>query len=776
MLLMVQVTWLFDLLQNSSLSKKKEKQKKRAEREKKSEINIQEVEGYVGNKQIDELLEFLGEETTDASKSESSKKKKDRKEKKKTETAAPNTERKRDKSNVDVSIDNRKRDNSMGSKRRESNSKKKENKKRTVKAGGDVTDNQVVTSSDTNSAAAAIIHTTNNRLVSRIILNGGNITSCSSESSEATEHKSLEPDSDDLHSGAAVQFSERNIDEAIAKSQQQQSGVSTAESRLLTQVESEETTTCDSSAAGSECKTAEAITAEAAAVSSINQQTIDVTYSIHLPDHYWVEEDFVRVKTPEPAEEEFKQVIHRKKKGHQMKHHNQAAAVTSTDSIRVNMDQCKLHSEQSEEMDSHACDLALPQQATVKSKLLPDRKAPSSHNQISKLSSPTMKALAVCDNIKPYSKAATSCKLTPANVSRTAPATDQRPAQDQQRPAQEHRPPHYDMSESSFPTLATNDNIKSCNLTQSKVATVKPISWAHLASKTQQTMQQTKTKPPDQANGSKDLINKLGPKPEGSLSNADNPDKGALLDNKDTVQSDNSFKDICASNVIQAMNCPKPSDGRIMSSTRDAVVLPTAKTGERNETKSLKQSGNQHSTQKSRAPPAQKVQFGFGIGDPNSDGMNLMFGLDDEILQQTSLKSRTKVNSNIDNNSTYTISSCDVSSSPPVPSDKTEQVLQPNTDLLSVDVNINNKSELETDGQTYTECEEAQEDSKINMGVNILPNLLSMEETTEGDRSIRKVSHPPYLLKIIRSLNKGIHRHQFSVSLSTDLSIKLLQI
>ena len=769
------------------MSKKKEKQKKRAEREKRSEINIQEVEGYVGNtKNIDELLEFLGEDNSKSA--DSGKKKKDKKDKKKTDNAAAvSSEKKKDRAGNDVSGENKKKDNTS-SKKRESNSKKKDSKKRFAKP--DMSDSAAGLESSNTSA---IIQTSNSRLVSRIILNGGNITSASSESSEPTELKSL-IESEDINNS---KYSERSIDEAIAQSERQKAAMAAAASDVVIESPPESQVVPDDNLD---------MTAEAE-VGSINQ-TIDVTYSIHLPDHYWVEEDFVRIKTPEPVEEDFKEVTHKKKRGHHVKHHNPSAGSSFADSPKnQSADQTKSHNaisstESAEDSISHSSsDVAASEQLstnnrnTSKRKPSPERRPSSSHSQINKAPPPVAKTMSTNNSVKDYSKAAA--------VNYKAPAYKGQPS----TVAQGERP-HYDMSELSFPTLAANtDNNKQTVIPQPKVATVKPIcSWADMASKPQPSMQQTKSKSQHDTSGSKDMVSKPDIKPEvievgaTALQNVtyaqipttetyanellsvtvvpeqavqlpqtyavtDNPDKGAVLDDVETVESDNVAVDIPAASISQAISSPKQPNSPDLSST--GAVSTASKSANSHERPTERKKTNRKvefvgkSAQKI-STSTQKVQFGFGIGVSSSEGMNLMFGLDDEILEQTSLKTRTKKYSNTDDMSVGVKTdnlTKDTSSISMVQSNDNDHVPEPQVghpDVIDPQSKLGAHGAAHSTGHEQTVCEK-----DTHKSVNILQNLLSVDISSErGDNSLSSLdnsSHPPYLLKIIKSLKKGTY-------------------
>ncbi|KAF6018499.1 hypothetical protein EB796_023174 [Bugula neritina] len=241
-------------------------EKRRGKRNKKvnkmPETLAKDIEGNVGNKDIDELLAYLGEENTSPDKS---KKKKDKKMKK------------RDHSNSEKASKTAGTSNLILGKKKESQSSK-------TKQSG-VQQDHVETRVPTSSAAlSSIIQTTSDDgVTSRIILNGN--------------------------------FEERNIDEEIVKTLNKQSVKDFPQNSQSERVEP---------AISRVNGDAEELSPIEPEFKTVNQ-TIDVTYDIELISDF-VEEEFIRVETPEPVEEEFR-VVHKKKKGH----HSKPSTVTAAD-------------------------------------------------------------------------------------------------------------------------------------------------------------------------------------------------------------------------------------------------------------------------------------------------------------------------------------------------------------------------------------------------------------------------------------------------------------
>jgi len=241
-------------------------EKRRGKRNKKvnkmPETLAEDIEGNVGDKDIDELLAYLGEENTSPDKS---KKKKDKKMKK------------RDHSNSEKASKTAGTSNLILGKKKESQSSK-------TKQSG-VQQDHVETRVPTSSAAlSSIIQTTSDDgVTSRIILNGN--------------------------------FEERNIDEEIVKTLNKQSVKDFPQNSQSEQVEP---------AIYRVNGDAEELSPIEPEFKTVNQ-TIDVTYDIELISDF-VEEEFIRVETPEPVEEEFR-VVHKKKKGH----HSKPSTVTAAD-------------------------------------------------------------------------------------------------------------------------------------------------------------------------------------------------------------------------------------------------------------------------------------------------------------------------------------------------------------------------------------------------------------------------------------------------------------
>ena len=249
---------------STELHKKKEKKKKKVENEKKSWSTSNSEQGRM---EIDDILAYLGEDN--ANSSEGGNKKRDKRDNKKDASSA---DKKKEKDNsFTISNINKKKDN-------QSTNRKKQSKQANVP----------ISSSNIqfNSSNSEIIQTTtsNNGQISRIILNG------SDEGLELSDKP----------------YSERDIDKAIEESKAKVEALKTSHDCA---------TVAPSFGAIEETAT---LINDSQPEKEQTSQTINVSFNINLNEEpLFVEEEFVRIKTPEPVEEEFREVVHKKKKNKQ---------------------------------------------------------------------------------------------------------------------------------------------------------------------------------------------------------------------------------------------------------------------------------------------------------------------------------------------------------------------------------------------------------------------------------------------------------------------------
>lgn len=703
------------------------------------------MEGYVGDtKNLDELLEFLGEQTNDKSK-DGGKKKKDKKDKRKPDSA-PNTDKKKT-NEASANVDKKKdsvADSATGSRKDDVALRKKDPKAKHQKRNNLDKQSAGETKHDSNSSAAIIQTTANNRHLSRIILNGGNTASCISDSSKTTETKS--PGEADLTEG----FSERNIDEAIEKS------------LLEAKLEAD-------NAKGVNHIDALVTDTELSSIS----QAIDVSGTT-IDSDFFVEEYFERIKTPEPVEEEFKEVKHKKKKGHVIKHHHHSQqSVPEINSSQASTDH-HMKPAVSEKADSDSPTVASTGKpvSSVKSvtrpKITADHKPSPSSQSYVRAASPVRKVTSPQDNVKDYSKAASSA----ASVSKKSqPMVTE---------------PKYDLSESSFPTLLSGGKGGS----KAKIAVVPPVSsWANKVAhnKAQNSMQNTTQKPskhadtridnadnemphdkpaatPDHIHNlaqpssvqtlPTDSIHKTTSEKPKSIEVIENSSQGATTE---LVEGDCVTANLSADNISQTT----PTDNRFDSplASPNLSAPPPSASNELSDKRSTKNSNISKVVEfvgrssLTGTHPTSKIQFGFRPDDETASEVSFGFGLDDEILAKTSLKSKSRKSDNIQ----YSVDKNDIQQTR-TQGASTDIVVQTAASrqlpVNNSDTNCHNVVLSELKPESHTVPASTDNSSCVqSKGINLLGRILQMPSKQDTLSDID--SHPPHLLKLIKSLKKG---------------------